>query len=630
MRASNEVRVGIVMFLALTLMVVGYFFLRGLGLGADLYYLRLNGAANVAPGNDVRLQGIKIGQVQEVTLDPNTRQPLLTLAVRRATPRFELLTSYKYTIQASALIGDSYVDIRGKYATGAPAYEANDPDQVIPGAAVAGLPGITDEATNMIKDMRTTLTKFNVTLDRVNKGVLSYENQVKLTRAIDSTTRLTERVGQSFGPQGFAIRFGDPRSQRALNETLANAAFASREANAAARNMRQLTVGLNSTLSENRGQVRQLLGSLKGAADNVAGLTQSLNFVVREGGLQENLRLTLNSVRKAAENVEATTAGFKAITGDVQTQTNIRTALISLREATESLRDTAASIKKAVADPEVEGQLKGILTTLNVTARTLQTTAETVQLATAGPLTSTAGNVQAASQNLVAMSQNFNAASQNLTTTSQSVQNSATSLEKIVTDPKLMSDLKAIPTELRGTLEATRATAERINSLLGGRKKRNEPTQGGQEGGVKAQHSGYAPGGVDFTARSFRNVSGGPRLGDNAGRNFGDLTFNSEFFGGPFRLGLANIGDSTDLTLQTGKFLGRDTALRYGLYRSKLGAGVDLHKGRFSLEGNLWNPNRRSYNAYLGLRITPQVELLLGHENIRHVRANAVGVRLTP
>ena len=77
MRYSNEIRVGIVFLGGLALIVFGYFYLRGLGLNAEFYTLRLNGAASIAQGNDVRLQGVKIGQVSEVNFDPETQQPIL-------------------------------------------------------------------------------------------------------------------------------------------------------------------------------------------------------------------------------------------------------------------------------------------------------------------------------------------------------------------------------------------------------------------------------------------------------------------------------------------------------------------------------------------------------------------------
>ncbi|MDF2439400.1 MAG: phospholipid/cholesterol/gamma-HCH transport system substrate-binding protein [Abditibacteriota bacterium] len=599
MRVANEVRVGIVVVLALTLMLSAYFFLRGVGFGAELYYVRLNSAATIAAGNDVRLQGVKVGQVQEVTLDPQTQKPLLTLAIKRQQPAFKLLQNYRYSVQSSAVIGESYVDIRGDFDPNAPVYSAGNPAQIIPGTGSAGIAGITDQATLLAQELRSTLQKFNVTIDRVNKGVLSYENQTKLARTLDNVTRLSRDVGQAFGPQGIRFGFGDPRAQRGLNEALINTAALSRQAqglardaqsvisqaNVAARNVTALTASGRDVVQENRGQLRRLLTTFDRTAQNVAGLTETLDFALRQGGFKENAQIAFQSLRRSAENVEAATAGFRALTSDPQAQNDLRTTLTALRESTEALRATAQTISGAIADPQLQGQLKTTLQTLSATAATLQTTTENLRVASEG-------------------------------------------LKNIAGDSKVQEDIKALPAELRGTLVATRATAERVNALLGGRRNRNAPNAGGTTPGtLEPPRSGYVPGGFDFTYRHFAD---GATANGIRSRNFGDITFNAELFGSPFRAGLANIGEGTDLTLQTGRFLGKNGALRYGLYRSKLGVGADYRAGRFSIEGNLYDPARRSMNIYGGVRLTPEIEIIAGREHGRGVRTNSIGVRLTP
>lgn len=590
MRVANEVRVGVVVVVALALIVFGYFYLRGVGLGADLYYLRLNGAANIAVGNDVRLQGVKVGEIHDVTLDPATQRPLLTLAVRRD-HRFKLMRDYRYSVQASSLIGENYVDIRGQYHPGADTYKPNAAAQIIIGQTPAGIATLTDQAGVIAQDFRKTLAKFNVTLERINKGVLSYENQVKLAQVLDGMTKLTQKAGQGFSPQGIKIAFGDPQSQRALAQTLNNAALASREANVAAHNISGLTRSMGGVVGENREQLKALLTNLNHTANNVAQLTSSLSFVVTKGGFQENTQLALRSMRRAAENIEAGTTGFKAIGTDPSLQANLKATLQSLQQTTATLHETAMSVQALVTDPATQGQLKSILGTLNTTASTLQTTTENLRDTTAG-------------------------------------------LKNVIGDPKFQTDIKAIPAQLnstltaaQGTMEAARSVAERVNSLLGGRRNRNSTTQ---TGGPKAQQRGYAPGGFDFTYRHFTSRTG-VNLGQKGdGRNFGDVNFNAELFGGPFRLGLANIGEGNNLTAQTGNFIGQQGAVRYGIYRSKLGVGADYHSGKFSIEGNLWDPNHRSANAYVGYQVTPRVEILAGQERIRGVHTNSIGVRLTP
>lgn len=593
MRVGNEIRVGVVVVAALILAVVSYIFLRGVGVGAQAYYVRLNGAAIISDGNDVRLQGVKVGVVKSVTLDPDTQKPLLTLAIRKNDPPFSLYHSYKYAVKSSGIIGENYVDIQGTPKPGDVAYEADDASQIIPARAAPSLLDIGDGAGTVVKDLSVTLTKFNTTLDRINSGVLSTKTQNKLAAALDGMTKLTAQISKGFGPNGVRVGFGDPNTQRYLNVTLTNAALAANEAGLAARDVRRLTVAASGVLQqtggvmnqsgamigENRGQLRKLLANLDRTTSNAADTVESINFLVKNGNLDKTLKSTGASIERAAKNVEDTTASFKTLSNE-NTQKDIRSTLTALRESTEALRDTARSINTFVGGADTQGQLKSTLATLNTTASTLAETTANLRDTTAG-------------------------------------------LKNVLGDEKVQNDLKAIPAELRSTLEASSAAANRLNNLLGGRRKKSgtqEASDKNKKGNVR---SGGVLDGLDFTFRHFTDA-------ESQKRNFGDVRFQSEFFGAPFRLGLDNIGEGTDFTLQTGKFLGQNAAIRYGLYRSKLGVGADIHRGRFSLEGNLYDPNERSWNVYGGFRVSPQIEVLLGREKQGDVRTNAIGVRLRP
>ncbi len=588
MRLANEARVGAVVVLAFILMAAGYIFLRGIGFGADIYTIRLDGAATIAAGNDVRLQGIKVGTVQTVALDSATQRPLISIAIRHATPPYRLLRSYRYTVQSSALIGENFVDIRGEFDPDAPTYVANRESEIIPGTATPGIATLTDSAGVLAEDLGKTLKKVNITLDRVNKGILSYDNQQRLARTFENVTKLSDAANKSFGP-------GNQRQiERILNNTAQasqDGVVAVRQAGIAARNLNGLTRqtgGLlnqadgflrqaNGIVGENRGQLRELLVSFNGTAKNLGGLTESLRFIVDKGGLKENTQLALNSLRRSAENVEATTAGFRRLSDDPNNQEALKTTIASIRDASSSLASTAASINSLVGNTDNQAQLKSTFNTLSQTATTLQATTQNLLTVTEG-------------------------------------------LKTVAGDPQVQSDLKAIPSSLRATLEATQATAERINALLGGKRPKADKTDVTTK--AVERSTLYSPGGLDFTYRHLgKSING-------RGRNFGDLTFNSELFGAPFRAGLANIGEDTDVTLQSGRFLGKNGTLRYGLYRSKLGVGADYQKGRFSLEGNYYDPNDNSYNLYGGIRLSPQIDLLIGREKQNGVNANSIGVRL--
>lgn len=631
---KNEARVGVVVMIALTLMVVGYFYLRGLGLTSDKYYLRLVGATRVAPGNEVILQGVKIGQVQDVDLDEE-QKPILTIAIKRGKVPIQLLKSYKYTVQSSALIGENVVDIRGPFRADSEAFDPNDPSVIIPVRASNPITGVTDQATLLIGEMRGTLDKLNTTIERINNGVLSDKNQRQLTRALAGVARVTENAQKGFGPDGVRISLGDPRARQGLNDTLQNTAFAARQAGLAAGDLRVMAADLKNIVGSNKGQVGTLLTGLNKTATEVAGLAESLSFLIKNGGLRENLNGTMVAARRAAENIEAMTANLKKSTGE-GTQGDIQATLAAARRAAENVEAATAGLK-VISEPETQNSLRGAIVALTDTANSLKDTAQALKTTLTDPDTQ---------KQLKGTLSTINEASTSLAATAANLKDTSAGLKNVISDEKLQADLKALPGSLRAsadelqkTLVAARGTAQSFQELAdnvsGILPKRRRRPAGGQPTAPGTKPIGKPganfPSGPYLTYRNLSNFGGAPRIGRDVSQNaYGDLGFDTTLFGGPLRLGISNIGDGSDLTLQTGRYLGKGVALRYGIYRSELGAGVELRKGRFFLESNAWDLNDGSYNAIGGVRVTPQVELFAGRESIRGVRSTALGVRLRP
>lgn len=583
MRYSNEIRVGVVFLGSLALMIFGYFYLRGLGLNAEFYTLRLNGAASIAQGNDVRLQGVKIGQVSEVNFDPKTQQPILKIAVRRADPSYKLLKTYKYSVQISGLVGENYVDIRGPYVANADIYNPDDPDEIIPAEAAGGILAATNTANDVAKSLEGTIKKVNKTLDNINNGVLNNPNQKRLAQALDGVAKLTTNASQTF----------DPQTAKRLQRTLANAERASANIDKATRNasglsndvqglvrdargqLRTTSNNFNGIADENRGQLKKLLANTTRASNSIAGLTETLDFTLRAGGFKENSRATLKSLRTVADNIAVATTGLRKLSDDPTTTTDLKRTLVALRESTESLRDTAASLQGFVAG-DGTGQLKGVLASLGTISSNLEVT--------------------------------------------------TTSINKIIGDPAFQTDVKGSADNLNNTLAATRASAERINALLGGKKRAqtDNNTGAGAASNTAATNNFGSPG----ASLILRHLSETPR--GKSGRNFGDAQFDADLLGGPFRIGLANIGDGDNFTLQSGSYLNKNLAARYGVYRSKLGVGLEARKGKFFIEGNAYGLNDPSYNLYGGVTITKNLDLMAGAESIRGNGGGSIAVRLRP
>lgn len=98
-----------------------------------------------------------------------------------------------------------------------------------------------------------------------------------------------------------------------------------------------------------------------------------------------------------------------------------------------------------------------------------------------------------------------------------------------------------------------------------------------------------------------------------------------------FRVGLDDIGEEGNVDVQLGERRGRRT-LRYGLVRSRLGAGVDLElSSRTSLTLDLFDPNDLRADVLADIAIIPgrsDLSLLLGARDIGQDGFLVGGVRL--
>jgi phospholipid/cholesterol/gamma-HCH transport system substrate-binding protein len=110
-KSSLEMAVGI--FVIIGLVCVGYLTIK-LGkmelLGDNYYNLnaRFNTATGLKPGSNVEIAGVRIGQVESISLDPVMKIAMVKLKVQKG---IEIEDDAIASVKTSGLIGDKYIMI---------------------------------------------------------------------------------------------------------------------------------------------------------------------------------------------------------------------------------------------------------------------------------------------------------------------------------------------------------------------------------------------------------------------------------------------------------------------------------------------------------------------------------------
>lgn len=109
----------------------------------------------------------------------------------------------------------------------------------------------------------------------------------------------------------------------------------------------------------------------------------------------------------------------------------------------------------------------------------------------------------------------------------------------------------------------------------------------------------------------------------------GDYRFDANYtLGGPndmfFRAGAFNVGENTRANLQVGQILSSSSSLRYGIYASRVGFGIDQRLGNnLLLSADGFRPNDPMYDLRAVLKLGGGVGLYGGYSNVFQPKGDA-------
>jgi phospholipid/cholesterol/gamma-HCH transport system substrate-binding protein len=322
----SELRVGLFVLAGLFILAVGIFYVTGAGILGPKYrlYTYLPEVEGVAAGAPVRLDGVEIGNVEAIKLNPNPKDRSQSIQlIMRIDSKYkdEIRTSSAASLITEGLLGNRYVTItRGM--TG----QILKPNDTVPGTEEVALKAMLDRGT--------------VLMDKLS--VLSTD-----------ITSMAEDVRQGKGTVGKLIN--DPALYDHLNATAEH--FDS----------------VSGTLAKGNGSLGKLLTSddlYNQAHETVSNLNDVLGAVKDQKGTVGKLvydPAAYNSAKSFLDNGNAVLSDVRAGKGSLGKFANDDSLFNNLRDASSNVKDASAKLNsntgtagKLFNDPALYDNLTGL------------------------------------------------------------------------------------------------------------------------------------------------------------------------------------------------------------------------------------------------------------------------------
>lgn len=158
----SELRVGLFVLLGIVVVAVAIFYVTGAGVLGPKYSLKtyLPEVQGLGPGAPVRLDGVEVGNVENVVLVPRVPGKApdrmhnieITMKIQKKFQE-DILTDSSASLVTEGLLGNRYVNVERGY-TGRPLKEG----EAIPGVSEKGMKEIMDDVSSLSDSMKTILT----------------------------------------------------------------------------------------------------------------------------------------------------------------------------------------------------------------------------------------------------------------------------------------------------------------------------------------------------------------------------------------------------------------------------------------------------------------------------------------
>ena len=256
-------------------------------------------------------------------------------------------------------------------------------------------------------------------------------------------------------------------------------------------------------------------------------------------------------------------------------------------------------------------KLNEILDTLTVEAKAIGTNVESltrklnVLLDEGSPhITATLENVEGITSGARGIVEQYNNPElrDNIVKLVENLKIASDSLTNIMKDIEELTSDEGLKNDIRGTLTQTRETIEQAKSTLA-----SADTAIQEASGAVKSLWGFQSNGQFKLRYLSRDENWAGDL---------DLRLSRKGSDSFVALGIDDIGENDKGNIQFGWQANYQTSARLGVHRGKVGAGFDWRSDAYSFVNELYDPNDLRWDVYAGYAVMPELELVMGVEDV--------------
>ena len=326
MRFRPEVKVGVIVFLGPLTLVIIYWFFGGLGLRAGTYQICaiFDDVMRLSRGTDVRMAGVRIGTVQDISLTSDKRAQVVMLINSRFENAIPKDSTARVTTGGLVGVGEYYVEI-------------------IPGASktpirrneylnTAKMPNLDD----VLADVNQIITGLRTTVDSINAVIADPKMQQSLKNIIANADTTTEQIAALT----MDVRTLVAENKSEIAKIITNVDKASSDFAVISRDVRQI-------VGRGRPDIDRTLDNVRAASEDFAVFSKELRRVL-EGSGANDIASFIASAKTTADNLSAVSQQLRAITDDESLTGRIRETIENAAKAAKGAAEIVERVRGIV------------------------------------------------------------------------------------------------------------------------------------------------------------------------------------------------------------------------------------------------------------------------------------------